>query len=167
MVVNWKPEGPEPEETDAERLNRNWADILQELRVIQTGSQIIAGFLLAAAFQQRFLELSATERGIYLGLVVSAVVTTALGMTPVVLHRRLFRMGAKQPLVKLGSQLLTATLVGLAITLVGIVLLIFEMIGGLTLGIVAAVFTGVVIVWLWVALPHSVYRRRTGPSGDA
>src|SRR5665648_414537 len=70
-------------ETPAERLDRNWNEILQELRVTQTGIQILTGFLLTVPFQQRFAELTDDQRRIYLTLVVLAAVTTgpvALGV---------------------------------------------------------------------------------------
>src|SRR5674536_216271 len=82
-------------ETPAERLDRNWNEILQELRVTQTGIQILTGFLLTVPFQQRFAELTADQRRIYLTLVVLASVTTGLLVAPVSLHRWLFRRGAK------------------------------------------------------------------------
>src|SRR5439155_6937869 len=42
-----------PNESPTERLDRNWNDILQELRVVQTGVQLLTGFLLTLPFQQR------------------------------------------------------------------------------------------------------------------
>jgi len=149
-------------ETPQQRLNRNWADILQELRVIQAGSQIITGFLLAAAFQPRFAELDPTGRIIYFSLLGVAVATTIVGLTPVLLHRWLFRFGAKASLVDLGGRLSTAALVGVGVTLAGIVLLIVDLVAGLPIGLVAAALTLVVIVGLWVVLPSTV-QRRLGP----
>lgn len=145
-------------ETRQQRLNRNWADILQELRVIQAGSQIITGFLLAAAFQPRFADLDDIGRAIYFSLLAVAVATTIVGLTPVLLHRWLFGIGAKASLVDLGGRLSAAALVGVGITLAGIVLLIVDLVAGLAIGIVAAVLTLVVIAGLWVLLPSAVQR---------
>ena len=74
-------------ETLNERMDRNWNEILQELRVTQTGTQIFTGFLLTIAFQQRFSELTTFQVRVYLILVVTAVLTTALGLAPVNFHR--------------------------------------------------------------------------------
>jgi len=145
-------------ETRQERLNRNWADILQELRVVQAGSQIITGFLLAAAFQPRFTELDPTGRVIYFSLLAVAAATTVVGLTPVLLHRWLFRMGAKESLVDLGGRLSTTALVGVGVTLAGIVLLIVDLVLGLAMGLVAAGLTLLVIIVLWVLLPSRVQR---------
>ena len=79
-----------------ERMDRNWNEILQELRVTQTGTQILTGFLLAIAFQPKFDELTTFQHRIYLILVLTAVLTTALGLAPVNLHRGLFRQHAKR-----------------------------------------------------------------------
>lgn len=146
----------DPAETEAERLKRNWADILQELRVIQTGTQIITGFLLSAAFSSGFEHLGDAERVVYLCLLVSAIATTAMGLTPVVLHRSLFRQGAKKRLVLFGSRLLVATVVGVGITLTGIALIVFELVGGWTAGIIAASICAAILIGFWVLLPWGV-----------
>src|SRR5688572_28747869 len=87
------------DETFDERMDRNWNEILQELRVTQTGTQIFTGFLLTIAFQARFSELSTFQVRVYLILVTAAVLTTALGLAPVSLHRSMFREGAKMTIV--------------------------------------------------------------------
>jgi hypothetical protein len=69
-------------ETLNERMDRNWNEILQELRVTQTGTQIFTGFLLTIAFQARFSELTTFQVRVYLILVIAAVLTTALGLAP-------------------------------------------------------------------------------------
>ena len=71
------------DESVNERMDRNWNEILQELRVTQTGTQIFTGFLLTIAFQQRFSDLTTFQTRVYLILVISAVLTTALGLAPV------------------------------------------------------------------------------------
>src|SRR5215213_2429038 len=82
-------------ETERERINRNWDELLQELRVTQTGVQILTGFLLTLPFQQRFEDLDDYQRDLFLVLVLLAVLTTALIVAPVSLHRILFRKHLK------------------------------------------------------------------------
>src|SRR6476619_1214468 len=86
-------------ETREEQLDRNWAELLQELRVLQTGVQILAGFLLTLPFQQRFKELDQFQVTLYLVNVVIAALTTAFILLPVSVHRRLFRQRLKEMLV--------------------------------------------------------------------
>lgn len=150
----------ELEDEREERLERNWSEILQELRVTQTGTQILTGFLLTLAFQQRFTDLDELQVNIYLGLVIAAAVTTALGLAPVSLHRTLFRRGAKEQIVRVGNVILKATLVGVALVLTGTILLIFDVVVGLTAGIIAASASLVVTGLMWVLLPSLVHPDR-------
>src|ERR1700754_1671970 len=78
-----------------ERADRNFAELLQELRVTQTGVQILFAFLLTLAFAARFPSLDDTQRGVYVGTLLLAVLATALFLAPAALHRSLFRRHAK------------------------------------------------------------------------
>lgn len=152
-----------PDETPTERLDRNWDDILQELRVTQTGTQILLGFLLTIPFQQRFTDLDPEQLTIYLVLVGMAAVATILALTPVALHRALFNTGAKPQLVPLAGLLVRLTLAAVAITLSGTVLLIFDVVLGLPIGIAAGVVAAALSLLAWAVLP-ALIRRRTKPA---
>jgi hypothetical protein len=143
------------DETVAEQMDRNWSEILQELRVTQTGTQILTGFLLTLPFQQRFAELNAFQSDAYLALVGLAVISTALGLAPVSLHRTMFRKKAKEEVVHLADRFLRATLVAVGLLLTGVVLLIFDVVAGTTPAIVAAGVTFLVLILVWLALPLS------------
>jgi hypothetical protein len=148
------------DETEAERLDRNWNELLQELRVTQTGTQILTGFLLTIPFQQRFTELDEGQRTMYLVLVAFAVLATILALAPVSMHRALFRQGAKPEIVHATNRLLMGALACVAVTLIGTSLLIFDVVVGLQAGIVAGAVTLVLIVLAWLALPSMAGRRR-------
>jgi Family of unknown function (DUF6328) len=153
------------DETEVERLDRNWTEILQELRVIQTGTQILTGFLLTIAFQPRFTQLDELQIRIYLLLVVVAALTTALGLAPVSLHRTLFRKKAKAIIVSVANRILKITLGSVAILLSGTILLIFDVVVGRTAGFVAGAIALVLITGTWLILPIGVRRkRRANPS---
>lgn len=165
------PDGAGPDEADDgrgespnERLDRNWVEILQELRVTQTGTQILTGFLLAIAFQPAFADLQDYQQRIYLVLVVIAVLTTALGLAPVSLHRALFRRRVKVLVVEVGHVVLRVVLLGVGLVLVGTVLLVFDVVAGLDVAVVVAVATATVIATIGV-LPGLLLRRaeRRGP----
>src|ERR1700761_457420 len=98
-------------ETEMERLDRNWNSLLQELRVVQTGVQLLTGFLLTLPFQQRFDQLSSVERDIYLAAVASAIVATGFLQAPVSVHRALFRRHRREETVALAHRL---AIIGLA-----------------------------------------------------
>ncbi|MBO3085625.1 DUF6328 family protein [Cellulomonas fengjieae] len=115
-------------ETQNERADRNWNELLQELRVTQTGTQILTGFLLTIPFQQRFNDLDAYQQDVYLVLVVLAVLATALFVAPVSLHRVLFGRRLKPELVTAGSRFARAGLVVLALVMAGSAMLIFDVV---------------------------------------
>jgi len=147
-------------ETPEERLDRNWNELLQELRVIQTGTQILTGFLLAAVFQSRFGDLDEFQRNSYLILVVTSVLTTLVGLAPVSLHRALFRQHAKATIVRYTDYFVQATLAGVAVTVAGIGLLIFDVVLGRVWGLAFAVVILVAVVMLWIVVPRLI--RRSG-----
>jgi hypothetical protein len=149
-----------PDETPTERLDRNWDDILQELRVTQTGTQILLGFLLTIPFQQRFTELNSQQVTIYLVLVGMAAIATILALTPVALHRALFNTGAKPQLVPLAGLIVRLTLAAVAVTLSGTVLLIFDVVLGLPIGIAVGVAAAVLTFAAWALLPTLIRRAR-------
>lgn len=113
-------------ETDAERADRKWNDMLQELRVMQTSAQLTAGFLLTLPFQQSFGNLSNRQQDTYLGLVVLAALVTALVLSPVAIHRRLSGRRVKDRLVKAAHVIMLAALGLLALLVAGIVAFIFD-----------------------------------------
>ena len=129
-----------------ERMDRNWNEILQELRVTQTGTQIFTGFLLTIAFQTRFTDLTTFQVRVYLVLVISAVLTTAFGLAPVSLHRGLFRKGAKMIIVETAHIIMRITLVGVAVMLIGTVLLIFDLVVGRQVALILAGVTLLVVI---------------------
>jgi hypothetical protein len=149
------PDAPDRDETPAERADRNWDELLQELRVSQTGVQILTGFLLTVPFQQRFEALDETQRTLYLVLVVLAVIATALLVAPVSLHRELFRRGLKDRLVRTGANLARAGLVVLALVLAGTSALIFDVVLSRTAGVVVGAAVAVMLIGAWWVLPHT------------
>jgi hypothetical protein len=134
-------------------LDRNWQELLQELRVAQTGVQILTGFLLTIPFTPRFIELSPPEQAIYGVVLCTAVVATLLLMTPVALHRALFHQGARPWLVDAADRLARWGLGAQALAIVGAVWLILDFIA--PWWIAAAVVTAIIVFVLavWVLLP--------------
>jgi Family of unknown function (DUF6328) len=146
-------------------MDRNWNEILQELRVTQTGTQIFTGFLLTIAFQTRFGELTTFQVRVYLVLVIAAVLTTALGLAPVNLHRALFRKGAKVTVVQTAHVIMRITLVGVAVMLIGTVLLIFDLVLDRSAALVAAGATLLIVIVL-AALPRILRSNRSTESPE-
>ena len=147
-------------ETAAQRADRNWGEILQELRVIQTGTQLISGFLLTVAFQPRFGSLDAVDRTIYGVLVGLAAASTILGLAIVGLHRARFRHHDKPRLVTVANVMLRVMIAAVAALSVGVVLLIFDTVFGRPAGIVAGSVAAAAVVVLLVIFPAAWRSRR-------
>ena len=115
-------------ETDQERLDRKWEDQLQELRVMQTGVQLLAGFLLTLPFQTAFGDLDPFQRGLFLALVVIAAVTTLSIVMVVSVHRRLSGLHVKERVVAAAQVGLLAAVTGVALLVAGMSTLIFDVV---------------------------------------
>lgn len=146
-------------ESPNERADRNWNELLQELRVVQTSTQILGGFLLAVAFQPRFTELDDYQLRLYLILVGLAGVATILGLTPVTMHREYFRQGKKSGIVRTGSRLLELTIIVVAALAVGVTSLIFDFTVDRTAGLIALGAGFVVVLLLFTLVPRLGIRR--------
>ncbi len=145
------------EETKDERLTRNWNELLQELRVTQTGSQILAGFLLTVPFSSRYETLTDTQVRIYLLVICGAVLSTGFVVAPVAFHRLLFRQRERDWLVSAANLTARVGLLLLAATSSGVLFLIFDVTVGGTAALVALVAALVFFVLLWAVLPLAVH----------
>lgn len=147
-----EPRGEE-DETESERLTRNLNELLQELRVTQTGVQILTGFLLTLPFTQRFTDLDVVQRGAYLGVLCGSVVATGLIIAPVAFHRLLFRHGERPWLVMAANHAARAGLFSLALTTSGVVWLVFDVVIGRREASIAGAVSLVFFAVLWVVVP--------------
>src|SRR4051812_41377840 len=106
-VTPSRTDGDRPE-CALERADRNMNELLQELRVAQTGVQILFAFLLTLVFQQRFADITDAQRWTYVVTLLLSVVTAGLLVAPASVHRRTFQRGLKMETVLLGHRLFTA-----------------------------------------------------------
>ena len=154
------------DETEEERADRMWTELIQEVRVAQMGVQILFGFLLMLPFQARFGDLSRTDKWIYLVVVGLVTASTVVNLTPVLAHRVNFNRRAKDTLVNLTSHLVIASLVLLGAALVGGVLLIVDVALGPTYGWIFAGAALVLTLVLWGGVSVIVRRdARQDPKG--
>lgn len=148
-------------ETPAERLDRKWADQLQELRVMQTGVQLLAGFLLTLPFQRTFADLDELQQTTYLVLVVLAGLTTLLVLGPVAVHRRLTGLHVKERVVATTHLLMAGVLTCLALLVSGMTFFIFDVVLDRTRGVVAGSAVALAALALLVVMPFVL--RDRGP----
>jgi uncharacterized membrane protein len=147
-------------ETDAERLDRNFDELLQELRVSQTGVQILFAFLLGVSFTTPFRQSDAFVHTVYSVTLLLCVLATALFISPVALHRMLFGRGRKGELVKISSRLALAGLYFLLLAISGAVLLALDDPLGRSAALTLSGGAFVVLVGLWVVLPGRLRAQR-------
>lgn len=147
------------DEGEAERYDRNWLELIQELRVAQTGIQVLAGFLLTLPFSNLFPKISTTHRVTYLVAFSLAIVTIALMTAPVALHRLLFGRHEKDVLVRTGDVFAKSGMTALGLTLVTVVVLIFGVVVSDLAGILAGASALLLYVALWVVLPLTLLEK--------
>ncbi|MFI8519848.1 DUF6328 family protein [Streptomyces sp. NPDC085481] len=148
-------------ETPDERADRRWSELMQEIRVAQTGVQILFGFLLTVVFTPRFPELSDVDQTIYIVTVSLGAAATGALIGPVSLHRIVAGRRIKPRAVTWASRLTFAGLVLLLATLATALLLVLRVATGAPH--VPWLVAGLVLWYLlcWYALPLWVRRRHT------
>ena len=150
-------------------LDRNWNELLQELRVAQTGTQILTGFLLTLPFTNRFAGLSHVQERLYLAVLLGSVVATGLNVAPVAYHRILFRRRKRRWLVSAANVAARAALVMLALDSAGVVLLVFDVVVDRTAALVAGGAVLVLLLFLWGVVPlvERASREEGGQAAEA
>jgi hypothetical protein len=151
-------------ESKGERLDRELMELLQELRVVLPGVQVLLAFLLTAPFQQRFAQLPGSLRNAFFVSIACATLATALLIAPSAHHRLRWRAGEKDRLLRLANREAIWGTVFLAAAIVLALYVITNVLFATWLAVVTAVAGVVVFAWLWYALP--LLGRSERPEGD-
>lgn len=153
-------------ETEAERLDRNLIELLQELRVASIGVQFLFAFLLVVPFQQGWTHVTDFEKRVYyVDLLLTAMAGICM-MGPVARHRLRFRDQDKEWIVKSSHKYAIAGLVCLALAIGGTILLISHVVFSATLAIVATTLILLSIGWIWFGAPLARELQGRGKNGD-
>jgi hypothetical protein len=147
------------DETPAERADRNFNDILQELRVTQTGVQVLFSLLLTVPFSQRFEKVTRFQKDVYFVALLLAAATVVVLVAPVSTHRLLFRTGQKPWVVAISSRYAVVGLALLALTVSAVLLLVSDVLFHSLWAVVTAVVFGLGTLSLWF-VPPLVHHRR-------
>lgn len=151
-------------ETHLERCDRNLAELLQEVRVVQTGVQVLFAFLLTAPLAPRFPELSQFQELTYFTTLLAAGGAAILLIAPTAHHRILFRLGDKEHLVDVANRLMLAGLTCVAVAMVGAVLLVADLLfDAIAVVVATSGLAAVGCLVLWCLVP---VRRRAKISGN-
>jgi Flp pilus assembly protein TadB len=145
------------------RLEREHNELLQELRSLIPGAQVLFGFLLAVIFTTQFSELSDVQRYVYYGTLVSTSVALVLYLAPASYHRLRFREGDKDYLLQKGNREAIAGTFASSLAFTGVLYLITSLVFGSAEGIVVAIAFFAFIAWRWWS--HALYRTLRERSG--
>jgi len=148
-----EPNDEARQETLAQRDDRNFGELVQELRVVGLGVQVLFGFLLSLPFTVKFAALSQGQRDLYVACITLASVAIVLLLGPVAYHRLVFRAGMKEPLVRFSNMMAIFGLAAVAGAVLSAVLLVTGYVAGALTGALITALAGVMLCGLWFALP--------------
>jgi hypothetical protein len=140
-------------ESKSERLNRELMELLQELRVVIPGVQVLLAFLLTVPFQQRFADLPGSMRNAFFASIACATLATAFLIAPSAHHRLRWRAGEKEALVRIGNQMAIAGTVFLAAAIVLALYVVTDVLFTTDLALWTAIGAVIVFGGLWYVLP--------------
>lgn len=149
---------PGRSESREERVDRNWNELLQEMRVTQAGVQILFGFLLTMPFQSHFDGLNASQRATYLAVLGLVSASAVLVLAPVMVHRVLFRSNRKEELLRLSHRLVQWGMVLLGGALALGVGLVVSVVSGSPWGLISGGLVAAAITVFWGLLPFLLSR---------
>ncbi|MFW0788778.1 DUF6328 family protein [Gordonia sp. CPCC 205333] len=140
-------------ETEIQRLDRNWASLVQELRVLQTGVQLLAGFLMIVPFQPSFSSLGSGGRVLYMVTVGAAMLAVTVLLAPIAMHRLLFRRHQLATVVVAAHRYVLVGMAMVAVSIAGAASMIALVALRSAWAAVAAgggILTVVIVLWAWI-----------------
>jgi len=147
-------------ESPEERADRNMNELLQELRVVQAGVQILIAFLLSMTFTERFVRIDEFQRWTYVVTLLLSLLTAGLLIAPAAVHRVTYGRGLKPEIVQTGHKLFAAGLATLVLTLVGGALLVLDVAVNRSFAVPTSIVVGLVLTGLWFVLPIPLLRHQ-------
>jgi hypothetical protein len=146
------------DETPAERVDRNFNELLGELRVALPGVQVLFAFLLTVPFAQGFTNLSGFERGLYFAVLLLTAIASAFLIAPTAYHRIQFRQGRKPQILMFANRAALIGLAFLALAMSGAILLITHYLFGPAAAIPVGITALLMFGTIWYLLPWARMR---------
>lgn len=155
------------DETQEERLDRNLIELLNELRVVLPGVQVLFAFLLIAPFNSKFAETTDFERYVYLATLLATATSAVLLMAPSAHHRVRFRTRDKEFIVMTGTRLALLGLICIALAMCGVVLLVTSVVFGSATAIACTIGVALAFLGIWFVIPAARELRSPADSNAA
>jgi Family of unknown function (DUF6328) len=144
---------PDPDESPRERVDRELIELLNGLRVILPGIQVLLAFLLTVPFSQGFAKASSTDRIVYFVTVLLTVAATGALTMPAAYHRIRFRQGDKERMLRISNTFAIVGLALLTVAMASVVFLITNVLYGLGAAITVALIVLAVLGFSWFGVP--------------
>jgi uncharacterized protein DUF6328 len=144
---------PEPDESPKERVDRELIELLNGLRVILPGVQVLLAFLLTVPFSSGFGKATSTEQILYFVTVLLTVAATGALTMPAAYHRLRFRQGDKEQMLHISNVFAIVGLALLALAMASVVFLITNVLYGITAAVPVALICLAVLGFSWFAVP--------------
>ena len=141
------------DETHRERVSRELIELLNELRVALPGVQVLFAFLLAVPFSNGYTRITGFQRDVFFGTLIATAISTACFVVPTAYHRLNFRNREKERILVVSNKFAIAGIMFLAVSMVGVVVLITDVIYSDSAAVVAGVFATLLFGGLWAVLP--------------
>ena len=153
-------------EDHEQRVNRELSELLNELRVALPGVQVLFGFLLTTPFQVGFSRITAFERDVYFGTLLSTAAATLLLVAPAAQHRVLFRQRDKELMLFRFNRYAIGGLIFLGASLCGATLLVTAILFAVPAALATCLVVAVAVAFLWLAHPLLVRARESRHGGS-
>jgi hypothetical protein len=140
-------------ETEAERLDRNLEELLQELRIAIPGIQFLFAFLLVVPFQQGWVNVTDFEKNVYYVALLATTLAGVCLMGAPARHRLRFREMDKEWVVRSSHKYMIAGLVLLGIAITTVILLVSHVVFSPATAVAATVVIATAILWVWFGAP--------------
>lgn len=141
------------EENEKDRLDREVSELLQELRVILPGVQVLFAFLLTLPFSQRFEDVTQLQKAVYYATLLCTALATAMLIAPSAQHRLSWRRHTRKHRLEIANRLAILGSVLLTLATCGAIFVISDVLFGIPASIGFTVSTGGIFVWLWYGIP--------------
>jgi hypothetical protein len=151
-------EAAQPGEDEKERVDRELIELLNEIRVVLSGAQVLFAFLLAVPFQSGWNDTTELQQDTYFAALCLALLASALLITPSALHRLNFRRPLKQSIVVLSGRLAVGGIVALGSAMSCVMVLIADVLFGGSAALAVGIGSAALLTLLWIALPLAVRR---------
>lgn len=145
-------EQKEREEDVKERLEREHGEMLEELRALIPGAEVLFGFLLAIRFTNQFEKLTDAQRYVYFATLLSTAVALVLLLAPSAFHRLRFREGDKEMLMQKGNREAIAGTAAIGLAFTGVVYLITDLVFDTAIALVMTAAFFALTAWRWWAI---------------